>query len=234
MNTQIINTSKTVAAIIVSVALLGGIAEAEIVSHSKNIVIELPTDLPELAQHRGIALQLYSGNEDGKTYLYIEQHEGQRLVVFDVTDPLHMKMVNAVTVSAPVPFDFVGSVGGTALLVRFRDDKGMAVLDLKHAKAPVLRVVNDLRFSGRTEPLGQMAFLAVNEKLMEGQPGPRDYQAVDTSQPTNPVVLDKVKLVNYRTTREETGTTFMLGSEGLTIIRRPRVEQEYQIAQNAQ
>ena len=67
MNTQIINTSKTVAAIIVSVALLGGIAEAEIVSHSKNIVIELPTDLPELAQHRGIALQLYSGNEDGKT-----------------------------------------------------------------------------------------------------------------------------------------------------------------------
>ena len=115
MNTQIINTSKTVAAIIVSVALLGGIAEAEIVSHSKNIVIELPTDLPELAQHRGIALQLYSGNEDGKTYLYIEQHEGQRLVVFDVTDPLHMKMVNAVTVSAPAPFDFVGSVGGTAL-----------------------------------------------------------------------------------------------------------------------
>ena len=69
---------------------------------------------------------------------------------------------------------------------------------------------------------------------MEGQPGPRDYQVVDTSQPTNPVVLDTVKLVNYRTTREETGTTFMLGSEGLTIIRRPRVEQQYQIAKNAQ
>lgn len=233
MTTQIISTSKTVAAIILSTALLGSTAEARIVSHSQDIVIEQPTDLPELAQHRGIALQLYSGSGDGKTYLYIEQHQGQRLLVLDVTDPAHTRMVNAVTVSVPAPFDFVGSLGSTAMLVRFRDDKGMAVLDLKHANTPVLKVVNDLRFSGRTEPLGQMAFLTVNEKLEELQPSPRDYQVVDASQPTSPIVLDMIKLVNCRTAREETGTTFILGSEGLTIIRRPRIEQQYQTAQDA-
>lgn len=233
MNSQIINTSKTIGAIILGAALLGGTADAKIVSHARNIVIEQPTDLPELAQHRGIALQLYSDSGDGRTYLYIEQHQGQRILVLDVTDPVHTKMVNTVTVSAPGPFDFVGSLGSKALLVRFRDDKGMAVFDLKQAKTPALRVVNGLSFSGGTEPLGQMAFLAVNEKLMEGQSSPHDYQVVDTSQPTTPIVLDTIKLVNCRTSREETGTTFMLGSEGLTIIRRPRVEQQYQTAQYA-
>jgi hypothetical protein len=36
-----------------------------------------------------------------------------------------------------------------------------------------------------------------------------------------------------KTTRDETGTTFLLGSEGLTIIRGPRVEEEYEIHQDS-
>jgi hypothetical protein len=49
----------------------------------------------------------------------------------------------------------------------------------------------------------------------------------------NPVLLDTVRLVTDKTTRDETGTTFLLGSEGLTIIRRPRVEEEYEIHQDS-
>jgi hypothetical protein len=45
--------------------------------------------------------------------------------------------------------------------------------------------------------------------------------------------LDTVRLVTDKTTRDETGTTFLLGSEGLTIIRRPRVEEEYEIHQDS-
>jgi hypothetical protein len=49
---------------------------------------------------------------------------------------------------------------------------------------------------------------------------------VGSFNPANPVLLDTVRLVTDKTTRDETGTTFLLGSEGLTIIRRPRVEEE--------
>jgi hypothetical protein len=56
---------------------------------------------------------------------------------------------------------------------------------------------------------------------------------VGSFNPANPVLLDTVRLVTDKTTRDETGTTFLLGSEGLTIIRRPRVEEEYEIHQDS-
>ena len=62
---------------------------------------------------------------------------------------------------------------------------------------------------------------------------PQDYQVVDSFNPANPVLLDTVRLVTDKTTRDETGTTFLLGSEGLTIIRRPRVEEEYEMHQDS-
>jgi len=37
--------------------------------------------------------------------------------------------------------------------------------------------------------------------------------------------------VKHRATNDETGTTFLLGSDGLTVVRRPRVEQEYKAQQ---
>lgn len=233
MNIQLNTLSRALAFTFFGGALLAGTAQAKIVSQSKEIAIEQPTDLPELAQRTGIALHLYSGSGDGSTYLYVEQHQGQRLLVLDVTDPTRIKMIAAVPLSAPAPFDFVRPVGSSAMLVRFRNNQGMAVLDLKHAKAPSLTMVNGLQFTGLTEPLGQTAFMTVGESLLEQQEHPHDYQVVDTSHPNSPVLLDTVKQVNCRIAREETGTTFLLGSEGLTIIRRPREELQYQTEQNA-
>jgi hypothetical protein len=60
----------------------------------------------------------------------------------------------------------------------------------------------------------------------------RDYQVIDASTPEEPILLYTAKLVNGRIRRDETGTTFLLGSEGLTIIRRPRVEEAYQAKQS--
>lgn len=160
--------------------------------------------------------------------LSVGRHESMHM-----TYNRHTKMVGAVTLAAPEPFDFVGPLGNSAMLVQFRNNHGIAILDLKNAKAPTLKAINGLQLIAHTEPLGETALLMVNEKSLDGQPIPRDCQVVDTSIPAAPVLLDTVKLVTYKTTREMTGTTFLLGSEGLTIIRRPRVELEYEIHQDA-
>ena len=74
MNTQLSTFSRALALSILGGTLLAVTAEAKIVSQSKDIVIEQPTDLPELARRTGIALELYSETGDGSTYLYVEQH----------------------------------------------------------------------------------------------------------------------------------------------------------------
>jgi hypothetical protein len=232
MNTPLSTLSTALAFTILGSALVARTAEAKIVSQSKDIVIEQPTDLPELARRKGIALQLYSESGDGSTYLYVEQHQGQRLLVLNITDPTRIKMIAAVPLPAPGPFDFLGAVGSSALLVRFRDSRGMAILDLKHARLPMLNKVNGLQSSGPAEPLGETAFLTGSTYLIEQPEQPRDYQVVDSSHPNLPVLLDTVRLVNCKLAREETGTLFLLGSEGLTIIRRPQVELQYQSGQH--
>jgi hypothetical protein len=209
-------------------ALLAGTAKAEVVSHSKNLIIEQPANLPELAGRPGIAFHLYTESGDGQAYLYVEQHNGQRLVVFDVTDPGHVKMARTVNLSVPSPFEFAEPVGTSSILVRFYDNQGVAVLDLHKAKAPVLKTVNGLQYPGHAEPLGESAFMVTNNPSMNAASVSRDYQIVDASNATNPVLLYTADRVTRTITRDETGTTFLLGQNGLTIIRRPRVEEEYQ------
>lgn len=212
-------------------ALLARTAKAEVASHSKNLIIEQPANLPELAQHPGIAFHLYTESGDGGAYLYVEQHNGQRLVVFDVTDPAHVKTVRSVNLAVPAPFKFAEPVGTSAILVRFDNNRGVAVLDLHQAKAPVLRTVSALQYSGQAEPLGESTFMVTNNPTMDLTNASRDYQIVDASDATNPVLLYTANRVTCTITRDETGTTFLLGQKGLTVIRRPRVEEEYQAEQ---
>jgi hypothetical protein len=232
MNTRVRTISKAIAGILFSSAVFAGTAEAKIVSPSKDIVVDQPTDLPELAQRQGLAFQLYTGSGDGGVYLYVEQHHGERLLVLDVTDPGNIKMVGAATLTVPGPFDFVRPLGSSALLVRFRNNLGVAVLDLKKAKTPVLKTVSGLQYPGHTENLGQTGFLMENQPHVDGQAVAHDYQIVDTANPADPALVYTAKLVTHKLTREETGTTFLLGAEGLTIIRLPQEEDDYKARQN--
>ena len=54
--------------------------QAEIKSHSGNLIVEQPSDLPEMAQIPGQALFLYQA-ADGETYVYVEQQNGGRLAI---------------------------------------------------------------------------------------------------------------------------------------------------------
>ena len=202
--------------------------QAETRSRSNELVVVQPQNLPEQAQMPGNSFFLYQDNT-GSTYLYVEQKLGAKLSVFDVTDPAKIKLVSSVPLTVPGTFDFVRPLDGHAELIRFRDNKGVAVLDLRKVKAPGLKMVNALSEPGRTESLGETGFLMVNEPFDYIRATPRDYQVVDTSAPSDPVLLATVKQVKHTLVNNDTGTTFLLGSDGLTVVRRLSVEDDYKM-----
>ena len=231
MNIRLKLLKGTLPVIYFGVLFFAMTAEAQVVSPSKEIVVVALASLPTLAQEPGIAFQLYSERSDGSVYLYIEQEQGARLLVLDVTDPAQVKMVRAVTLTAPGPFEFVQSLGSSSILIRYCNNLGMAVLDLRKPKAPELKAVPGLKHPNYSESLGDSTLLIVDQPRMDSPAIPRDYQVVDTTNPANPFLVYTVKQVNATLSRNETGTTFLLGHAGLTIIRRPQVEDQYQSEQ---
>jgi hypothetical protein len=223
---EIVRTAITVTASL----LLTLQTYAEVRSKTKELIVVEPRDLPEQAQIPGNSFFLYSDNS-GSTYLYVEQQQGARLTAFDVTDPSKIKVVISTPITAPGAFDFVRPLGGHGELVRFRDSKGVAILDLHNVSKPTLHTINGLSEGGLTEELGESGILMVNEPYDYVRATPRDYQVVDISSPSEPMLLMTVAQVKHKLVKNDTGTTFLLGSEGLTVIRRPRVEVEYQLHQ---
>jgi hypothetical protein len=88
-------------------------------------------------------------------------------------------------------------------------------------------MISGLSESGSTQSLGETGLLMVDEPYNYVRATPRDYQVVDISLPSEPVLLTTVKEVRHQVVRDDTGTTFLLGSEGLTVVRRTSVENDY-------
>ena len=212
------NTIKSTLALglVVAAAVLAtSPAEAEIHSKSNDLVVMEPRDLPEQAQTPGNSLFLHSDNA-GNTYLYVEQQHGARLSVFDVTDPAHIKLVVSTPLAAQGAFDFVRPLGDNAELVYFRDSQKEAVLDLRKAKRPVLRMIPTMTDLGPAEPLGESGFLVTDQPYQYVPAVGHDYQVVDVAA-SAPTQLATVKDVRHRVTNNETGTTFLLGPTGLRL-----------------
>src|SRR5579862_3014125 len=123
----------------------------------KPIVVE-PTSLPALARQPGQAMFLREA-DDGRTFLYVEQGQGSRLAVFNVTNPARIKGVGEVQLDVPGPFDFVSALGSAAEVIRFRENQAEAVLDLRKANAPVLKI--DERHA---------VLLSANDAMPRGRP----------------------------------------------------------------
>jgi hypothetical protein len=189
------------------------------------IIVVGPTELPELARVTGEAMVLHATG-DGRTLLYVEQNDGARLAIFDVTDPANVKQKGASQLEAPGPFDFVASLGDHAELIRFRDGQGEAVLDLHNVKLPTITIVPGLKFrrsTGRPEGDG---FVTISDQVgVPSDANPLDYQITADSRESDRVY--EVKQVRQEITNHETGTTFLLAADGLYLIRRPTVEKEY-------
>lgn len=158
-----------------SAAALTMNANAAARNHSGKVVLVSPAQLPELARVTGQAMALHTTGT-GRTFLYIEQNDGTRLAIFDVTDPAKIKQEAAAELDAPGSFDFVSSLGQQAELIRFRNGQGEAVLDLHKAKLPTIKIVPGLKFPGSTERLVGDGFAITNQMTMQSDANARDYQ----------------------------------------------------------
>jgi hypothetical protein len=215
--------------LVVTAAVLTSAAEAEIHSRSKELVVMEARDLPELAQVPGNSLFLHSDNA-GSTYLYVEQQQGARLSVFDVTDPAHIKLVVSTPLAAEGAFDFVRPLGDGAELVYFRGSQKEAVLDLRKTKRPVLRMISTATDLGAADTLGESGLLVTSKAHTYVPAVGRDYQVIDIAA-SAPTQLATVKDVRHRVTNNETGITFLIGPNGLTVVRRISVESDYKVHQ---
>jgi hypothetical protein len=123
----------------------------------------------------------------------------------------------------------VRELSGRSELVRFRDSGQLAELDLREPKKPALKSTSSLGEAGYSESLGQTGLVMINTRYRYvGGAVAHDYRVVDVSNPAHPTPLATVKQVKHKIVNEETGTTYLFGSDGLTVLRRPRVEEDYE------
>lgn len=227
MNNKI---GKTIVAVIF-VATASVPANAEM--KSKSIVVESPADLPEVAQRNSEAMYLhYTG--DGRAILYLEQDQGRSLAILDVSDPARIRSAAQVSIGAPSPYDFVETLRDSAVLIRYRDNSGFAVIDLGKFKNPVLTEASQFEHPAHAEALGHNGLLLASTTRPSSPVEDPQYEVVDISNPSKPAALATVEGVQERLERSETGTLFLLSNTGLTVVRRPHVEEEYETQLNQQ
>lgn len=198
------------------------VARAAYANPPNEIVLVAPSNLPALARQTGEAMFLHD-TLDGRTLLYVEQHKGAQLAIFDVTDPAHVTGKGSVQLDAAGPFDFIADLGKRGELVRFRGGQGEAVLDLR--SVPVLMKVPGLDTRNSTILLADEGSRLTGQALNAavGQ-GTRDYKVFQSGElPGDDRVLE-VRQVRQEVTNPDTGTTFLLAENGLYLVRRPALE----------
>jgi len=109
--------------------------------HSKTVIVESPSALPELAQPDGEALYLHARG-DGRTFLFVEGIGGKNISILDVTNPAKIHGIARTNVSATGPFDFVQSLNDRAILISYRGQTGLAVLDFKKFDRPIVTQIS--------------------------------------------------------------------------------------------
>jgi hypothetical protein len=71
--------------------------------------------------------------------------------------------------------------------------------------------------------------ITFNEGTAQPLGDPRNYKVLDTSNLSQPGLLATIPAVMQRLAKSDTGTLFLLNKDGVTVVRRLRVEEEHQI-----
>jgi len=190
---------------------------------SKNIVVVPPSDLPQLARQTGEAM-LLRDTIDGRAILYVEQEQGTRLAIFDVTDPGNIKGKGSVQLGSAGPFEFVSPIGSRQELIQYRQGREDAVLDFHNVNLPNLKTVPGLTSRGPITRLGDDGFIVTSQDTEV--PQTRNLQVVDAASAQMLNTVFDVKQVREEISKADTGTTFLLSENGLYVVRRPSVEWE--------
>lgn len=214
------------AAVALTTVFFAGQTRAEIHSRSKGMIVMEPGDLPAQARLPGSSMFLYS-DQHGATYLYLEQQKGTQLSIFDVTDPAKIKAVGSAALNSPGEFVVVRPLNSRAMVVRF-ENGDMGVLDLRRSSSPHLTPQAGAAIGG-ADAVDRTDSIASVQPYPEARMAPHDYQVLDLNAQT-PVVLLTVKGVHSKLVNRETGSTFLLGSDGLTVVRSMSEENAYKLA----
>jgi hypothetical protein len=188
------------------------ICEAQ--SIAGDLVVVPATKLPQEARREGQAMDLHLVTPS-TLYLYVEREEGQQIAIFDVSDPQKIKFKRVVQLEAPAPFDFVQPAGQSLEMIRYRDGRGIAVLDLSKPKNPVLKAVGD--------PASQCYIVPVEiAQISPRTPAvSHDYQII---KPSARESIATIRGVVQQQTDEGNAATYLLGADGLTVIRNVKSE----------
>jgi hypothetical protein len=201
-------------------------ASALVFTKPQLIIENLPTH-SAIAQSPSEDL-LLRADDDGSTYLYVEQQQGALLAVFNVTNPEHMKLVSTASTAAHGPYDFVAPVKDGER-ISFRDGSGSALLDLHTPKDP--------RLSVSAEPAANTLRLTFNALISSDSQIPNQIRVDPSVQPRNiqfvspgrhPHVLASLSNVTRLTERTETGTVFLLADGKVGILRSRGAELQYE------
>lgn len=172
---------------------------------TSEVAVVHPDELPPAAREPSQAMYLRAVGFS--RYLYLEQENGKRLVVLDVSRPAAVKTVAVIELQA-MEFEFLPALNSEFVLIRFTGSTPslrLGVLDLKHPKEPVLR---DLETSGMpSSPPSLSCGLNLS-------PGP-DAGIPDGRQE---IITD-----------EKLGSHFVLTAHGLWIIRQLAVEKHFEL-----
>ena len=96
-------------------------------------------------------------------------------------------------------------------------------MSFANPRQPKLSQIGTVPAGERMEAIDRDTLLTVAGTAEPGRPAVRDYLVVDASNQENLQTLSTVKMVKATLEKDDTGTTFLLGQDGLTVIRRPRV-----------
>lgn len=195
--------SRGIALLLIGIPLfLINSAHASKKNRLREVVVMRPADLPPAAQVPGQAMYLRALNFS--RYLYVEQNNGRRLAVFDVSRPARIKTVAEIELNAP-RFDFLQAVNSDLVLVGIRDLHGsikLGVLNLQHPKKPVLRVLGNADFG--------LVPRETHAHVLTPEPG------------------IEIRNIEQEISDKELGSCFVLSSDGLWIIRHPAIEKAFE------
>ncbi|MGC9200155.1 MAG: hypothetical protein ACP5E5_14685 [Acidobacteriaceae bacterium] len=205
-------------------------AGAALGQRSRTLDVESPDNMRALAVQNPTAMYLYS-SDDGSTLLYVESQKGRELSILDVTDPSQVERLASVALPAPSAYDFVRYVGHHEVLIRYRNGAGVALLNLAHYKDPTLMPAKPFENAVVMGQIGATGLLMGQGKATNASmssPVPHNYEVMDTLHPHHPRLLATIDGVRQMLTRGNTGTLFLLNQDGVTMVRRLRVEAQYQ------
>ena len=195
---------------------------------TKAIVVESPSDLPELAQGRCEAMYLHR-TSDAQAILYLQRDQGRKLAILDVTDPAKIRAVGQVSINATSAYDFVQDLADSGVLIHYRNHSGFAVISFKNYKEPLLKNEPEYLHPASVEADGSSAILLVSGNAATVPAREPEYEVLDISNPSSTTPLITITGVTQRLDRPATGTVFLLNDQGLTVVRRLAAEREHNI-----